>query len=214
MPRLLQPELLDSLPADHPDALHSRRDLRLINFFMGNHRWFDRTLPPLLRNGERALELGAGQGELGRRLLASGVALDGLDVVPRPPAWPAARLWHTADIRSFAGYGGYPAVIANLILHQLTEAELAALGAKLRPTARLIVACEPLRSPQNQRLFAFVGPLFGVNYVTRHDARVSIAAGFLDEELPLALGLDPMVWDWRCTTTAVGAYHMVAARRP
>jgi hypothetical protein len=62
MLRTLQPELLDSLPSDHPDARHSRRDLRVINRLMGNHRWFARTLPPLVRAGEHALELGAGNG--------------------------------------------------------------------------------------------------------------------------------------------------------
>ena len=55
MTRTLTPELLDSLPSQHPDALRSRRDLRWINFAMGNHRWFARTLPPLLRPGDRVL---------------------------------------------------------------------------------------------------------------------------------------------------------------
>ncbi len=49
MQRTPQPELLDSLPPQHPDALHNRRDLRLTNRVMGNHRWLIRTLPPLLR---------------------------------------------------------------------------------------------------------------------------------------------------------------------
>lgn len=213
MPRTLQPELLDSLPPDHPDALHSRRDLRLINRIMGNHRWFSRTLPSLLRSGEAALELGAGTGELGHRLAASDVTVDGLDFVPRPSAWPGSRAWHVSDLRAFAGYGRYAAVLANLILHHLTDAELAALGAKLACTARVVVASEPTRSRTSQRLFAFVSPLFGANHVTRHDARVSIAAGFRDDELPRLLGLNPAEWDCQCTTSTFGAYRMVAVRR-
>jgi hypothetical protein len=55
--------------------------------------------------------------------------------------------------------------------------------------------------------------LLGGSHVTRHDARVSIAAGFLGDELPAALGLDPRNWHWRCTTTALGAYRMIALRR-
>lgn len=214
MPRLLTPELLDSLPPDHPDARHSRRDLRLINRAMGNHRWFARTLPPLLRPGESALELGAGTGELGRRLAARGAAVDGLDRVPRPTAWPAARAWHVSDLRTFDGYARYGAVLANLILHHLSDDELAALGATLNRTARLVLASEPKRSPRVQRLFALVSPLFRANHVTRHDAHVSIAAGFRADELPRTLGLHPSDWDCRCSPTVLGAYRLVAVRRP
>jgi len=214
MPRTLQPELLDSLPPDHPDARHSRRDLRLINHLMGNHRWFARTLPPLLRPGERALELGAGTGELSSRLHSFGIAADGLDRVPPPPAWPTARSWHISDLRSFAAYDGYAAILANLILHHLTADELAALGTTLNRTARVILASEPARRTRFQRLFALAGPLFGANRVTRHDAHVSIAAGFREEELPLALGLSRSRWQWRCTHSALGAYRMIAIRCP
>ena len=58
-----------------------------------------------------------------------------------------------------------------------------------------------------------LGPVFGANAVTRHDAHISIAAGFHGDELPRALGLDPQVWTWRCTSTLLGAYRMVAIRR-
>jgi 2-polyprenyl-3-methyl-5-hydroxy-6-metoxy-1,4-benzoquinol methylase len=214
MPRTLQPELLDSLPPDHPDALHSRRDLRWINLIMGNHRWFDRTLPRYLRTGERVLELGAGTGELGLRLAPHGVCVDGLDFAPRPAHWFAAHEWHVSDLRHFTGYDRYPAVLANLILHHLTDRELADLGDTLARSARIIVACEPHRSRASQALFALVSPLCGANHVTRHDAHVSIAAGFCGDELPRALGLTSTAWDCHCTTTALGAYHMIALRRP
>ena len=38
-PRVVIPELLDHLPADEPEALRSRRDLRRVNWLMGNERW-------------------------------------------------------------------------------------------------------------------------------------------------------------------------------
>jgi len=212
MHRTLQPELLDSLPHDHPDALHNRRDLRLTNRIVGAHRWLARTLPPLLRPGEPALELGAGTGELGRTLIARGVALDGLDLWPRPRAWPAERTWHVADLRAFAGYGRYAAVIGNLIFHQFTDETLAAVGEKLRAHARVIVACEPARSRLSQKLYGLLGPILGANHVTLHDAHVSIAAGFLDGELPRALGLTAPEWDVRCSISALGIYRMVALR--
>lgn len=213
MTRTLTPELLDSLSPEHPDALHSRRDLRRINWAMGNHRWFARTLPARLRASERVLELGAGTGELAHRLAARGVAVDGLDLGPRPGNWPAAQRWHRGDLRAFAGYSGYAAVYGNLIFHHLTDGELTELGSQLRRTARVIVASEPTRSAHAQRLIAVFGRVFGASHVTLHDAHVSIAAGFLGDELPRLLGLDPAGWDIQLGTTRLGAYRMAASRR-
>jgi hypothetical protein len=213
MQRILQPELLDSLPVDHPAALHNRRDLRLTNEIAGNHRWLRRTLAQLLRPGELALELGAGTGELGARLHRAGLAVDGLDLWPRPPAWPGARAWHVSDLRRFDGYAPYAAVCGNLIFHQFSEADLAALGARLRRHARVLVASEPARRRVSQILFRTLGPLLGANYVSLHDAHVSIAAGFRGGELPAALGLDPGEWDIRGTTSLLGMYRLTAVRR-
>ena len=212
MPRTLQPELLDSLPPEHPDARHSRRDLRVINRIMGNHRWFGRALPPLLQTGERILEIGAGAGELVDQLCAAGTAVDGLDFCPRPGTQASPDGWHCGDLRSFAGYDQYPVIIGNLIFHQFSDADLSALGRQLRKSARLIVACEPLRSRGHQALFTALAPVFGANRVTRHDGRVSIAAGFQADELPRALGLEEKNWSCRCAATALGAYRMVARR--
>jgi hypothetical protein len=213
MQRLLQPELLDSLAPDDPAAIHNRRDLHLTNRIMGNHRWLARLLPGLLRPGELVLELGAGTGELGLRFARANVPVDGLDLWPRPDAWPAARAWHRTDLRLFPGYADYAAIMGNLIFHQFSAGELAALGADLRRHARIIVACEPVRRRLSQVLFRTLGPLFGANQVSLHDAHVSIAAGFRGDELPRALGLEAASWDCRCTTTALGAYRMVALRR-
>jgi hypothetical protein len=213
MQRNLEPELLDSLPHNHPDALHNRRDLRLINRVLGNHRWFGGVLPPLLRPHERALELGAGTGELGLLLARRGVAVDGLDLWPRPAAWPRAQEWHSADLRTFADYGRYAVIFGNLIFHQFSAAELRELGGKLPHSTRAIVACEPSRRRLSQILFRLIAPLFGANYVSLHDAHVSVAAGFRAGELPLALGLKSDAWDVRRSSTLLGAYRMVAIRR-
>ena len=212
MQRTLQPELLDSLPPDHPDALHNRRDLRLTNAIVGNPRWLGRQLPRLLRTGETALELGAGTGELGLRLARAGVPVDGLDLWPRPAAWPAARAWHQADLRSFAGYGDYAVVVGNLIFHQFNASDLRELGRRLGENCRVIVACEPHRRRVSQLLYRTLGPVFGANHVSLHDAHVSIAAGFRGHELPELLGLDDR-WQVRCHTTLLGVYRMVAVRR-
>ena len=213
MLRACLPEMLDSLPPDHPDAIHNRRDLRIINRIMRNQAWVERTLPPLVRGGERILELGAGMGELAGRLASRGLSVDGLDLWPRPQAWPACREWHTADLRAFDGYGRYPAVIGNLIFHQFTDAELAELGGRLRQAARVIVASEPSRRRISQIATAAFAPLLGVNHVTLHDAHVSVNAGFRGDELPRLLGLDDGSWHYSCVTTALGANRTVAVRR-
>ena len=132
---------------------------------MGNHRWFARTLPGQLRPTEKILELGAGTGELGDRLAARGIAADGLDLWPAPPGRPAGR-WHRADLLAFAGYDEYPVILGNLIFHQFTADQLAALGKKLRRSARLILACEPLRRRSSQVLFATLAPLLGLAAAT------------------------------------------------
>ena len=214
MQRTLQPELLDTLAPTDPAALQNRRDLRITNRLMGNHRWFEQVLPSLLPPGERVLELGAGTGELGQRLAGNGVAIDGLDLWPRPADWPAHHEWHRANLLEFSGYAPYAAVVGNLIFHQFSEQELNGLGKKLRQNSRVILACEPLRRRFSQALFSVFGRMLGANRVSLHDARVSIAAGFRGDELPQSLGLAADEWDCRCFTTALGAYRMIAVRRP
>jgi SAM-dependent methyltransferase len=213
MNRACEPELLDSLPHDHPDAIHSRRDLRLINGIMRNRAWFERTLPLVLRPGERVLEIGAGTGEMAAMLIRAGIPVDGLDLCPPPAGWPAGRAWHRADLTTFDGYAAYPAVIGNLIFHHLDGGGLAALGARLRRSARVVAACEPGRSKASQAAVAAVGPLLGANRVTLHDARISIAAGFRDDELPRSLGMTGAGWDVTCSMSALGANRIVAIRR-
>ena len=39
-----------------------------------------------------------------------------------------------------------------------------------------------------------------------------IAAGFIGDELPRSLGLDPSLWRWEITHTWLGAYRMIAER--
>lgn len=211
MERKLEPELLDSLPPDDPAAMANRRDLRVVNRLMGNHRWFASTLGRHLRPGEPVLEIGAGTGELGLALARRGIAVDGLDLWPRPPGWPAGSRWFREDLRGFGGYARYPVVIGNLIFHQFDGGELGAIGARLAG-ARLIVANEPSRRRLSQWICAALAPLVGAHAVSRHDARVSIAGGFRGRELPLALGLAEGAWRATCRTNAIGAYRMVAWR--
>lgn len=212
MPRVLTPEILDRLPPESPSARRSRRDLRLTNALMGNHRWLQRelrrnTLPP-----EAALELGAGDGTFALRAGRAGLNVHALEqTCPAPDDWPAQRGWHSADLRTFAGYANYPVILGNLIFHHLSDAELRELGTTLRAHCRVIIASEPARRRTSALLFAVLGRLLGADRVTLHDARVSIAAGFLARELPELLGLGAD-WTVHCHTTLMGAYRMIAVK--
>jgi hypothetical protein len=68
MKRIVQPEILDTLPPDDPGALRSRRDLRRINSWMGNAETLAaalvKALPAsaILQTPLQITELGAGDG--------------------------------------------------------------------------------------------------------------------------------------------------------
>jgi hypothetical protein len=118
------------------------------------------------------------------------------------------------DLRSFEGYADYPVIMGNLIFHQFSEGELAALGERLRAGARVILACEPERRKLSQVIFGVAGPLLGANHVTLHDGHVSVRAGFRSDELPRALGLPGGGWRCTCASTLIGVNRMVAVRDP
>lgn len=214
MPRVCLPEILDTLPANDPEAARNRRDLRLINRIVGTRAWFARTLGRLARPGERILEIGAGTGELALFLQARGFAVDGLDLWPEPPGWPRGRAWHTADLRRFGGYRDYPVIIANLIFHQFEDPALRDLGARFIPSCRLFLASEPERRALSRGLIRVLGPLLRASPVTMHDARVSVLGGFRGRELAGALGLPGAPMHISAKSTALGMNRTVAERAP
>jgi hypothetical protein len=211
--RRCAPEILDSLPENSPEAQHCRSDLRRLNALMGNDRWFARTLPKLVQPGERLIELGAGSGELGARLAGEGLPVTGLDLAPRPPAWPAGEAWWQTDLLDFKAWADTPVVLGNLVLHHFEDHELQALGRQFDRDVRVLVVSEPWRRMFSHRLFALGCFLFRAHPITRHDGAVSINAGFRGEELPKLLGLDPRRWRWRIDTTLLGGYRLVAQRQ-
>lgn len=213
LPRRVEPEILDTLPPEDPEARRSRRDLRLINAAMRNPSWFHRTLKTRLLPGDRVLELGPGDSRL-REVAPASVVWDGIDRAPRPANWPMAARWHQEDILTFAGWSDYTVVVANLVLHHFSVAELRAIGTPLARHARLILACEPARRRRVQPLFALFCRCIGASPVTRHDGRVSIVAGFVGDELPATLGLSAPLWACRARIAGMGAYRLIAERRP
>ena len=196
------PEILDELAGDDPRALRSRRDLRLINFLMGNERWILRQLA----EGDSVVELGAGAGDLTRKLAGKG-QVTGLDLQEAPDGlesqWVAGDLFQTLiDVE-----GGV--VVANLILHHFLDEDLGRLGELLKTRDRLVIV-EPWRSrialAEGYTLFPIV------NDVTRHDMMVSIRAGFRRGELAKLLNLGDE-WEWREEVSLLGGIRVLAWRR-
>jgi hypothetical protein len=200
--RIVAPEWLDQLPPQDPRAMESRRDLRLLNFCMGNARTLRTVLAGLGRTGPplRLAELGAGDGTFCLRLARSlGRPWAGTKVflVDRRPSVStetraafAAAGW-TVEIVAADVFDWLPAqapldvLVANLFLHHFEPDALAALLRLMSRSSRSIVACEPRRCVF-ALTFGRMIRLLGCNAVTRHDAPISVRAGFRASELSAA----------------------------
>lgn len=215
--RRITPEILDQLPADHPDAVHSRRDIQKFNCLQRNFRWFRQSLAPWIpRDGPlQVLEIGAGCGALGKYLARhfgeERLCITGLDLAPRPPDWPARWPWHQGNVFEREPGGEFTVILANLTLHHFTDAALNQLQPLITPPTRLFLANETHRAHTPQALLP-LARLLGINHVTRHDARVSIEGGFAGEELAAALSLTPPDWRAHVDTSFLGTYRLTALR--
>jgi hypothetical protein len=212
--RQVIPELLDTLAHDDPAALRSRRELRLINGIMGNHRWLCRSLASKVSDHTRILELGAGDGTLARRSWNTGIASPqqwrALDIAPAPIDWPSEAHWLQTDLFALSVLPDAEIIVANLFLHHFKDEQLAGLGQLLPDSCRVIIACEPARRRRHTLQGRLLSPLARLSPVTHHDMLVSIQAGFVGKELPQALGL--LGWHLKISLTALGAYHLIAWR--
>jgi hypothetical protein len=225
--RIVQPELLDSLPPDDARAVRSRRDLRRVNGWMRHHAIMAGALKNDLNSlaPEQITELGAGDGTF---LLCvaekispgmpnvSAMLLDLQKIVSaetlagfRNLGWSAEAV--VADVFDWLqASGAAGVVIANLFLHHFEAARLAELLRLVSKRARLFIAIEPRRAPWplfcSRLLWAI-----GCNDVTRHDAVASVRAGFSGRELS---ALWPDKQYWRLTEQRTGAFsHLFIARR-
>ena len=206
--RKLTPEILDALPSTHPGAIRSRRDLRRINRFMGNDDWI---LRKLSSKTEQVTEVGAGDGELLKKIhgLFPKAHLTAYDLAPGPDGLPEAINWVQGDVFENQNRQHQGTVIANLILHHFTDTQLSRLGQWLQSFDHIIVN-EPLRSRLPACLSKLAHPF--IHPITRHDMRVSIEAGFIHDEIPNALGLDPTGFSIRQSSTWRGSQRMLASK--
>lgn len=233
MPRVVETEWLDHLPANDPRAMRSRGDLRRINRLMSATRLLGEALDPLLasRKNARIVELGAGDGSLLLRLASSrantwpAVTLDLLDMQPIVAATTLARYAEFGWTANIIGADVFdwlrdaptntsaddaPIIIANLFLHHFEGQRLSELLHGIAARARVFVCVEPRRSS-----FALLGSrllgVIGCNEVTRHDAVVSVRAGFKDQDLSQCWPKDP-AWDLREHPAGLFSHRLIAVR--
>jgi hypothetical protein len=218
--RRVESEWLDELPADNPRAQRSRRDLRRVNWVMGQGLIIRRVLSRTVVSPPRVLlELGAGDGRLmlhlARRLRTDWpgvkvILLDRQSLVTQQTLEAFASLgWEatvvTADLFDWLAHSSVREVdimVMNLVIHHFSAEQLKGLFAQAAPCTRLFLACEPRRSA-----FASMGSrmlwALGCNDVTRHDAVLSVRAGFTGKELS---GLWPADKRWRLEERAAGLF--------
>ena len=229
MNRRVENEWLDHLPPADPRAIGSRRDLRRLNAWMGNAAILSAQLASFREDLTPAhlLELGAGDGDLlsqvARRLGACwrgtrAILLDRCNLLGaraadtfRMAGWDV----QVATTEVFDWYQGAPMnpsgiVMANLFLHHFEFKSLALLFKAVSQQCTHFVALEPCRSHLALVFSRLVG-LIGCNDVTRHDAPVSVRAGFAGTELSR---LWPDEDRWLLREHRAGPFgHLFVARR-
>lgn len=233
LPRRVTPELLDELPVSDPRAIRSRRDLKLVNRLMGARTMLLRVLDAAASASPmRLVELGAGDGAMMLGLARSrarrwpGVEATLVDLQPsvsddtlsaiRDFGWSADVV--EADALEWLERpeaGGDAIFLANLFVHHFEGDRLARLLGGIAAKARMFVCAEPRRSAVSLVGSHLLG-LVGCNDVTRHDAVVSVHAGFRDQELSSAWRevCPPDSAAWKLAETAAGIFsHLFVAMR-
>ena len=101
---------------------------------------------------------------------------------------------------------------ANLFLHHFSEPALTRMAGLIGGLTDCFVACEPRRSTLSLLGSRLVG-VIGCNDVSRHDAVVSVRAGFHDGDLSAAWRAEP-IGAWSLLERPAGLFtHTFTARR-
>lgn len=222
MERVIEPEWLDELPADDPRAVRSRGDLRRLNWLMNHAGIIAQALRPLPKP-RRILDVGAGDGTFALRLATklrcrktefilvdrngeiSPSVRDGFRALECP-----VEFRRCDALSGLAEVGDVDVAFVNLFLHHFDDAKLKQLLGDIASRCRVFIACEPRRSALALFASRCVG-LIGCNDVTRHDAVVSVRAGFDGDDLSR---LWPDSAAWSVKEHAAGLFsHLFVARR-
>ena len=188
--------------AADPRAVRSRKDLQRVNAWMGHCRDhgpgaaldLPRTNGPAHRRaGRRGWQLPVARGAAAGAGLAGherGAAGPPEHCRPRKPAgasrpWAGGTEMLEAEALAWLERPAAPAcdaMLANLFLHHFSEGQLAGLLRAAARQTRVFIAVEPRRSRRSLFFSRWLW-LIGCNDVTRHDAPVSVRAGFAGREL-------------------------------
>ena len=229
MKREVEPELLDELPPSDPRAIGSRRDLRKVNVLMGHARIMVRALAGIFpdQSPRSIVDLGGGDGTLLLRLAKSitpcwkplrAVLVDRQRLLsPRTKAEFEALSWHVESIETdIFDWLERPhpehsdVTITSLFLHHFMQDDLRRLLWHAARQTEFFVACEPQRINFAFCAAALLG-FVGCNGVTRHDAKASVRAGFVENELS---ALWPAGESWRLRERQAGLFtHCLVAQR-
>jgi hypothetical protein len=223
MTRVVEPEYLDDLPAAAKEAQRSRSDLVRINSLMGHARLIRQSLRPSLVR--RVVDLGAGDGTLLARALGRDFpGVEEVILVDRQTivSESALAVFRESGIKAKTigsdvfqwlrqpGEHKEVAIIANLFLHHFEREPLRKLLELAATRCILFITCEPRRGVW-PGFAASLLALIGCNRITRHDARVSVRAGFSDHELT---ALWPDIREWQIEEREAGLFsHLFVARR-
>jgi Methyltransferase domain len=229
MKREVKRELLDELPAGDRRAIGSRRDLQKLNAWMGHARIMVRALAGAFtdRPPRSIVELGAGDGTLLLRLAKSiaphwkplrVVLVDRQRLLsPETKAEFEALSWQVESLEMDVFdwlQRPHPqqsdVTIASLFLHHFMEDDLRRLLRHAAHQTGFFLACEPQRENFSLYAAALLG-LVGCNDVSRHDAKISVRAGFVGSELS---ALWPVDEGWRLMERQAGLFsHCFVAQR-
>lgn len=212
LPRVVVPEILDTLNAADPEAIRSREDLRRLDKFLGGSRWVLRTLAKHRHAAASGIvELGAGDGRLCNFITAKmpGCLVAGLDLAVRPDGLHPGTNWKCGDFFQTLPTCEGGVVVGSLILHHFDDADLSVLG-KILAKFRVLIFSEPHRDPWSILLSRMALPFVGK--VTRHDMTVSLRAGFRRGEIASVLGLDKTGWRISETSRMTGVLRFEAWR--
>jgi hypothetical protein len=231
MKRVVDPEWLDEFAPNDPRARESRQDLQRLNRILGHARRLARALAPALagRDRPRVVDLGAGDGlfplrlarhlprprETGEFLLVDRHALDqcNLSAAFSRLGWELRVYradvfeWLESDLSDPCD-----AMVANLFLHHFPKVPLERLLRGIAARSSCFAACETRRNLIALAASRLVG-LIGCRAVTRHDAVVSVHAGFREDELTR---LWPAPNRWQLEEHRLGwcSHWFMARRKP
>ena len=227
MDRLVEPELLDQLPAEDPRAIRSRQDLRRLNACMRNTRIMARQLVSCFEGHppRKLVELGAGDATfllgiaqklpsnwkgteavlVDRKEIVTSATIQGFEKI----GWKIKTV--SADVFDWLkDHEPCDVMIANLFLHHFSASKLTSLFHEASKHAKAFVGVEPRRWGWSLFFGRFVW-MIGCNRVTQHDAIASIRAGFAREELSV---LWPKNGSWVLEERPENlATHLFVARR-